>query len=972
MFRYLVFLTLLSFTLDAHAFSFVLQNFDVDHGLPSSETHKIFQDSKGYIWIATDAGVSRYDGYTFTNYTTREGLSDNTVFGFYEDRKGRIWFRTFSGDPSYYYKGTIYRPFESTGTKNIFNGDITVSLYVDEQDTLWAAGQRSLYKVHISGKKVQKILVNSHYYIQTFPDGEYIFGRQHEGEITKFELKYFSGNIDIPAHPTMHRSLANVWLSVVKNGNDDYFFSDGSAIYRIYHKHIEQLHLPVGKFGYIFIYPEKNFLWVGKVNGGVIRVDLNTMDTIHLLHHMTVSSMLVDKAGGYWFSTTEKGIYYLDNFYIQSLYPNGNGTSSVHSLASGPAGLFIGTSEGLYNYSLTTDQLSFIAPGYIRSICYANNLVYYNAATQVHVIDPLTYLKREVYKINNVINFSASGKNIFYHNHKAIGMLSSETPVSVMLPTRPHCIYNITEDSLLTGTQYGVYAIGSNFLPQRIFENEAMLNCRIEDLQIARDGTMYFATRGNGLIIRKNKKFYRVGKEHGLKSDICYKILIASNDHVYVGTNNGISVFKPGELSASFFISKAHGLISSDIQCLSEWDQKIFAGTSKGVSVFPVSFIPVLTPPPFFIESIRTTDSVFHLADPTTLAPSESFFSVHFVALRYNDAGERLYRYRIREIDSAWKETNNTFVNYSKLPKGKYTFEVQSINAIGQPWSDVKKVSLTLLPYFYQTGWFLVLCIVMVTFVIAYLIYFFLKRKLEKSRNLTKFAELELKALRSQINPHFIFNCLTSVQNLILKKEVDGAELYLSKFSSFLRNNLISSRENFILVGDEFKYLKQYVELESMRLKDKFFYVFDIDPTLESSKLYIPPMLIQPYIENAIWHGLHHKQGEKKLSIRAFMNNGQVKIIIHDNGIGRAASVSFNNETKPFKSLGMTITNERLEMLRLQTGLLFSVIIIDEYNIDTPSGTKVELTLPYIENEFINRYYRRRRAVYRNADAAPE
>lgn len=953
---YLLLLSLLAFALHASASSFALRNFDVDQGLPSTETHNVFQDSKGYIWIATDAGVSRYDGYSFTNFTTREGLPDNTVFSFYEDHKGRIWFRTFSGALCYYQDGRILCPAASAGMQSMVKGAIPVSLHVDEHDTLWLSTHNSLFKVHLPDGKPQAVTMGTRYYIKTFSNGGYVYGREPSSKEERVGIATPQGLTPVSMSEAMS-SEPYSYLRICVSSTDDrnFYLSIGSSIYRIRNKHAEALHLPVSKNMNLLLHAEKNYLWVGQQQGGVIRVDLATMDTIHLLKDLSVCAMLVDKAGGYWFCTTEKGVFYLDNFEVRSInMPEALG--NVQAIAAGKDALYIGAAGGLYRFIPSPDSLIKIKPEYIRSLCYTGDKLYVGGIVNIYVMDAAGR-EMQRFTMPNVQNFFPYGNTVYYQNPRSAGSMQDVNPGTLEIPARMHSFYAVTADSILLGTRKGLYAMVNGSKPHRLFADARLLDCRIEDIQEA-NGTFYFATRGNGLVILRDEKFFHVSKEQGLRSDICHKVFVASNGNVYVCTTNGIAVFRKNELVPSFFISKAQGMASGDVQCIAEHDGYIYTGTSKGISVFPLSYAPAPGRPPFLIESVRTPDSLFHFPPGITLAPSQGFFSVHFVALCFDNAGDIIYRYRIPELDSSWKETANTFVNFSDLPRGNYTFEVYPLNALGQPWSEVKRIPLTLVPYFYQTRWFLVLCVLAGIIAITATVSILYRRKLEKSRTLTRFAELELKALRSQINPHLIFNCLTSVQSLILKKDVEGAEQYLRKFSTFLRDSLNAGRENFIRFNEELRYLELYVELESMRLKDTFNYTFDVDPELIKSKLYVPPMMVQPYVENAIWHGLQKKHGEKKLTLTFSLLKDHILITVHDNGIGRKAAALHRKELHRAPSLGMKITDERMEMHSVQTGLLFSVVIYDEHSDDgTPAGTRVELTLPLIGNGFLEHSY---------------
>lgn len=211
------------------------------------------------------------------------------------------------------------------------------------------------------------------------------------------------------------------------------------------------------------------------------------------------------------------------------------------------------------------------------------------------------------------------------------------------------------------------------------------------------------------------------------------------------------------------------------------------------------------------------------------------------------------------------------------------------------------------------------------------------------------FAESQLKALRAQMNPHFVFNCLNSIQECIVTKKYNEASAYLNKFAKLLRQVLNRSGKLLIAIEDEAEILTLYLELEQMRFDHGFQYEMHIDPDLEADDILMPSMFLQPFVENALWHGLMHKQGDRKLCIGFFKTSEDIfTCIIEDNGIGRKKSAELKEHkvlAHGYASKGMKMNAERLEILRHQH-YHASMEIIDLYdNTGEPSGTKVIVEL---------------------------
>lgn len=199
-----------------------------------------------------------------------------------------------------------------------------------------------------------------------------------------------------------------------------------------------------------------------------------------------------------------------------------------------------------------------------------------------------------------------------------------------------------------------------------------------------------------------------------------------------------------------------------------------------------------------------------------------------------------------------------------------------------------------------------------------------------------KISDMELKALRLQMNPHFIFNSLNSISDYIQKNDIQKADYYLTKFAKLMRGILESSEEKEIPIADELKMLELYMTLESSRLNNKFTYEILVDNDIDVENTFIPPLILQPFIENSIWHGLANKEGEGRIIIQITKDNSMLNCIVEDNGIGRNA-----NESITRKSYGMKITKDRLEVLNKMKNTNASVNLID-----LEKGTRVEVKLP--------------------------
>ncbi len=250
---------------------------------------------------------------------------------------------------------------------------------------------------------------------------------------------------------------------------------------------------------------------------------------------------------------------------------------------------------------------------------------------------------------------------------------------------------------------------------------------------------------------------------------------------------------------------------------------------------------------------------------------------------------------------------------------------------------------------FWKTWWFILLVAAGILGLIL-LVHTYRTKQIKKREELKtlynkKISELEVKSLRAQMNPHFLFNSLNSIRYYILKEDNKNASDYITKFSRLLRLILKNSRENQISLKDELHALKIYIEFEQMRFNRKFEYELTVDESIDQENIQIQPLTIQPFVENAIWHGLMPKESNGNLKVNIAKQNGMLSIIIEDNGIGRQKAAELKkNELTDSKSYGLQITEERMNMMTNIRGKQSNFKIIDLYDKKKPAGTKVIIT----------------------------
>lgn len=339
----------------------------------------------------------------------------------------------------------------------------------------------------------------------------------------------------------------------------------------------------------------------------------------------------------------------------------------------------------------------------------------------------------------------------------------------------------------------------------------------------------------------------------------------------------------------------------------------------------------------------------FNPAEGLSLKPYETSLDIHYTVIDFESGGDYNFAYRLSKSQS-WinlgKQRNITLVN---LSPGKHNLELKAVARAGV--EKIKEFSFTISPPFWKTNWFILLATI-ATLGFLYIFYRLRIRQVRQKSNIDKLiAQTEMKALHAQMNPHFIFNCLNSIREMILNNENEQASLYLSKFARLIRITLNQSSKPFVSLADTVDYLERYIEMEKIR-SDHFTYTITVDDNLHPDEIMLPPMLIQPFIENAIWHGTSNK---KNMDIHiSFKKQGNELIcMVDDNGIGIEESLKRKENIPNQPSVGISNIRQRIELLNEKYNLHSTVKIEDKsiVNGSNEPGTIVTLHLPIKTNE---------------------
>jgi hypothetical protein len=356
---------------------------------------------------------------------------------------------------------------------------------------------------------------------------------------------------------------------------------------------------------------------------------------------------------------------------------------------------------------------------------------------------------------------------------------------------------------------------------------------------------------------------WKISKSDGLTSDICRTLFVKANE-VWVGTDKGLNriVFSPKGYQISKF-TRGDGLSSNIINAVALDSNIVIIGTPEGINYFNIDSVSFRSAINLVIDDVLVSDRHIELSAQSIILPHKNNnIRFEFAGISFRSSGEITYKYRLVGLDTAWKTTQDNFLSYPTLPSGQYKLELQAINKFGFQ-SRMLSVPFTIEELLVEKTWFrsLVFATLLIfTFLFVYwLIRRVRRRDMEKSDIRRRIAELEQLALKSQMNPHFIFNCLNSIQQFVLDKDVEGSNRFITGFSRLIRQTLDISAKREIPLSEEIIYLSTYLELEKTRFENKFTYEIRVADGLNAEQVYVPPMMLQPFVENSIRHGIRYR-----------------------------------------------------------------------------------------------------------------
>lgn len=980
-----------------------IQHYTTFDGLPSNIIYNIFQDSQKFIWFATDAGAVRYDGSKFTTFTKKEGLNTGKITRIKEDSFGRVWITNWDGSLNYFFQNKIFNSNNAPFLDSLKPNEPFHDFFEDDDKTIYF--YNAMYEISSLDKnnhvrKFDKVrehfLENLHY-----PNGSKVTGPfnrtifKSRAELYIFNLYKIRKNVK--GEYLLWSALGVIKVKkpfenpVLTDSSDDAFIrascSRNGYFYilladKMIFRYKDEIRTDTIKtpFSIWYTMSRPNSLltdnagqiWIGTFDEGVC-----CMAGDHVIQHFDinrVNTIIQDHENNIWISTSVDGVYKINPYmnihrhYGNTLFQD----KGITEMAPDPnGGLWMTNGKTLYHLAKNSfSSLEFHRPYFLCDIIYhlkSNKLIigekywyfYLYNGVEINPVKKKIILtgetKSKLYFSGISINSKEDKLNSF--NYFNFDLLDPDTLFGTYkndyfqkdynVGSRIYYTYYDNNDDLIINAKKNYILKNDTFL---YYQPLAFLDNKIITQHLRLNGsTELFNVENEGIYLFHNKKFFGLTSTTGNSSypgirNVSYDdpvLYLASSGNIYT-CNNPFDVIKNKPANIHLV-----DINFRNIHKILALDDSIYIASDDGLTVIPeamLSKIKTHTPIPYF-QFIMVNDTETDLSQKEITLTGNNKIKFGFGSINYS-ATPVIYSYMLEGLDHDWTTGRGTNVVYQNLSRGNYNFKVRTRKASTE-WSIPIEFKITIKAHFWQHPVFFVFLSLLFTGLIALIIIRRKNIQIKRRELDNQLITLEQKALQSMMNPHFIFNSLGSIQTYLLEKKSNEAGLYLSQFARLIRQNLNAINAASINLEEEIDRLKNYLDLERLRMENKFDYNIEMDENLEEVDVQIPSMIIQPFVENAIWHGIAALEDKGQINIKFQMQDEKsMTVIIEDNGIGIKRSEAYSTKQEKHLHLGMEMTRKRLELLGKKFSIKTAIEFFETYPGTANPGTKVVLVMP--------------------------
>jgi len=897
------FITLIFWYSHSMAQEFYYKTLSTEDGLPSNQIHSVYSDSRGYIWFGTPNGAVRWDSKSFKTYTIEDGLPNNEVLGFFEDSKRRLWISNFSNELCFLKDNIIY---------NSKNNSVIASNKVNTASGIFEYENR-LFFFGINGVSSFNLL-----------DLKNVKAEPNFFNFTNFYVyknKLYGYRLKIPDSVMFNQEKV---LSIFRSGKilstqEEYNNNKFSKFV------IDSILIPKYKntirnnlkkeTRYIDV---QNMLFIINDKLKIFTKDVNVLN----FNTFNVTKLISFKEKLYFFSNNV--FYDLKNKKVGELPTN--------------FGKF-------YNFNKINDNK--------YTITASDDILEFNNRFQV---EKFGMKKKYVYNIKHL--FYQSIYNQYYIGTGSFLYACRNNKIKTIKEFKTYCSFIDSRKRLWYSGLDNVY-FSDRYEDTIIDEKQFVLNSKItvfvKDIQEDKYGNIIFVTN-DGVYIYSYKEnvLYRLDKTNILSANECNKIHIDKQDNsLWITTPSGLNHIRYYESNGKLRFEKINrffktdGLYSDEINDVIVSGDSVWVATTKGLSLIKnKNYRPDTVLIPIQINSITIDDYTYFKESIDELKYTQNNLTIDYSALYFLRRDRLAIFYKlIKGNDTSTQELVDSKLSLLSLSSGEYKLLLYAYDR-DYPYnkSEFKTLIFKIKTPYYQTWWFYLLILLSIIW-IAYLIF---RNRIKRSREIheyeTKLSQLKLEALKAEMNPHFIFNCLNAIKDYIMKNDTEKSQYYLDKLSKLIRQALYNSKDDFVNLRNEIQFIDNYVELENMRFDHHFDYFKEIDIE-KFGHIQIPTMILQPFFENAIRHGkLGQMERRGKLFFTIFEDKNLLVIKIMDNGIGIEEAEKIKVATQSeHRSMAISIIKDRIEVYNksylLDISYTLSSIEDEEYK------TQVVLTI---------------------------
>lgn len=935
--------------------------------LPHDVTYKLRQDNQGFIWVCTDDGLIRFNGTEMVSFD--KGFVSKYIISTDEEH-GRVWASTWKGGIQYIRNdsavllktlpmatGVVYN------TNNVIAFNDLVIAYCFKMYAVFKfdsinnrllpyaldEGPGAYYRSQPGSKNYYRFFKSAAHHLYAY--NGYGFYEVINNRLKKKFLPLQPDDVwQSPSGILYMRAGAGIYT--VSPG-----FSTVSLVYTIPAGAVDianVIKFRVLPSGNICLMAETNAVrnawiscfFINTHNGSVIDVSKAVGNNV------CPADMLIDKEGGMWLSTDGGGLYHIFDQKFRQIGSDGffYNTHITSLMPFTGDSIVIATRKGLYLYYKRTispvKQPGHILNSAVRRLFTtpAGHIGFLNSSLS-HcgqagnaiingTIRPLAYSEIFVMK-NYVFTLYPSGKIILASRQGAQDYSDKMNGMSSM-------IYAVAEDDkgglwISTDVAFHYFHPGTGL---QQYKRRELDNVRINSLKYVAGRGLYLGTSNGLFLLTGNGVMGHWGIKDGLLNLNVRSLLSENAGSLWLGTQNGLFNFKNDRFS---IYKQRDGLIADDVNCIAWADKgEIAVGGSQGLTMFCIKDAAKPPGAELVIEKLLVNDVRHNWQTPISVPyKSNIFLKYGVVTFIYPELVE--YQYRLNK-DEKWITTQNSSLVFTGLKPGSYAFELKA-KRYDSGYSAPLLINFKILPPWWRSAYFY--SAVFAVFLILVLALFRLRLKRQKEKAFARYelAELKMKALQAQLNPHFISNALNAIQHFILTRDEIAANDYLGRFADLTRLFLEMSREGLVSISTELELLNNYLSLEKLRFENKFDFSIAVDPSVDIVRDHIPGLLVQPFVENSINHGIvylpKHIKGAVSICIKK--EGDFISIVINDNGIGRKKATEIKHRLlRAHRSHSGKIVEEMAQAYNLLPGCEIMIETGNQYDATHPTpGTSV-------------------------------